>query len=210
MLRNIFLIQGFEQAQLGDDDSEQLTRWFNSQFQHFASTLYSDIQMHRSPPLHVVAHHCFDVASSRYADLLLKLHSSRAMKASASIRAEVASQVQAALQLAKPTFGDKRANGSHGQSNYGGRQTPFAAPVSMPRTVERAIPRKDGIPCCLRSLTVKGCHSNVSNGRCGHGSLQKSHFVPTSLPPAVKTWMTQDKKWTLKSDFGGKSEPKNI
>ena len=53
--------------------------------------------------------------------------------------------------------------------------------------VLKAIPRQDGKPVCFANLSIKGCSAGeaacVARGRC--------HFVPSSLPAAVKDAFTK-------------------
>ena len=186
-----FFHQSMHQANLTDADTEALTKWFNLQFKGFATALYLDIQQRREPPLHVVAHHCFQSSSNRFADLLLQLQVHRTAHASTNMKAEVLAQVNAALGH---QHGPNRAAPARAVRFQAPNSVNGPAPPSMPPQVERAIPKQNGLPCCLRNLTTRGCSAPLRDGKCGQGSLKKAHFVPTTLPTVVKDYIIQ--KWT--------------
>ena len=191
-----FFDHSLEKTQLTDADVNDLLRWYNLQFQEFATTLYMDIHQHRAPPLHVVSFHCFDTSSSKYADLLLNLQGQRTLRMHDTIRSQVAEQVIAALGTSAqygasiPSAETSRPRGNR-QHN----------PSAMPQHLQRAIPKQRGVSCCLRALTTQGCLSRLVGDRCGSGSLRKAHFVPTSLPADVKAWMVNIKHWTIKPEL---------
>ena len=192
-----FLDQGLDQADLTDADAKDLLRWFNLQFQSFSAALYLDIQQHRVPPQHIVAFHCFDTTSSRYSDLLLKLQIQRTSRMTTAIQAQVAEQVASAMGSSVPRHVVHQRNQPSGFRNPSQGNN---VPGPMPPATMRAVPKHDGLPCCLRALTTRGCVARVTNGRCGSGALQKAHFVPSNLPGPVKSWMINEKKWTLRPE----------
>ncbi len=190
-----------EKAQITDADVNDLLCWYNLQFQDFASTLYMDIHQHCSPPLHIVAFHCFDTSSARYADLLLNLQVQRTMRTHDTIRIQVQQQLMAALGT--PTQHQSLTSRGEQQRQRGNRPPAnnSTGGSSMPHHVQRAIPKQQGFSCCHRALTTQGCLARVVGDRCGSDAFKKAHFVPTSLTADVKAWMVNTKQWTIKPEL---------
>ena len=144
--------------------------------------LFLDIQQHRDPPRHVVAHYCFDPSGVRFNTLLLRLTSARtAHPASTDIKAKIQAQVRAEL-VSNPRA--KRVK-SGGPSNN---------PLSpMPDNLQRQVPKQEGVPCCLRALCNSGCNSKLKDNHCGSGTFKKCHFIPDTLGKPLAQFAS--KRW---------------
>ena len=175
-----FLDTGIRQLQVTDLDTPTLLEWFDDQFQFFTMELFLDIQQHRDPPRHVVAHYCFDTSGTKFSTLLLRMHASRST-GGVDMRSEIRLQVQA--ELAASRSAGKWKNKQEGSG-------PLAP---MPDNLQRLVPKHEGKPCCLRALCKQGCRSKLDNGTCGFGSLKKLHFAPEKLDNALAQWAS--KRW---------------
>ena len=180
-----FLDTGIRQLQVTDLDAPTLLEWFDDQFQFFTMELFLDIQQHRDPPRHVVAHYCFDTSGTKFSTLLLRMHASRSNGVSkfseVDMRAEIRQQVQAELASSRPAGKWKNKHEGAGP------------PAPMPDNLQRLVPKQDGKPCCLRALCKQGCRNKLDNGMCGFGPLKKLHFAPAKLDKALAQWAS--KRW---------------
>ena len=128
-----FLDAGLRQLHVVDSDTSTLLQWYDSQFQQFSTELFLDIQQHRDPPRHVVAHYCFDPSGPRFSTLLLHLTSARSLPPPSPPAVSSPPATESATK--------NQQRGRHGG--------PTSNPLPpMPENLQRLVPKQDGVPCC--------------------------------------------------------------
>lgn len=146
-------------------DVDQVVLWLNQRFEEFGHALLADVQHCTGIVRHLQCEHSFLPSNKPHDELLHSILLART-KVSRAVSAMSPSDEQ------PPQRKKLRPTMSH--------------------DVMKAIPVVDGLPCCLRWLSQRGCSKADDGGICtGHGQQRRRHVFPTSLPAVVRAHLTE-------------------